>query len=353
MVTFSLCMIVKNEETVLARCLESALPLVEEIVIADTGSVDHTKEIAGGYTEKVYDFPWTDDFSAARNFSFSKATQQYCLWLDADDVIEPPDLEKFLELKASLSPSTDVVMARYHTAFDENGSPAFTYYRERIIRRQAGLFFQGAVHETIAPAGNVVYCEAAVTHRKHGPGDPDRNLRILEGLLREKGALSPREQFYYARELSAHSRDQEAADVFSEFLSQGKGWVENEMEACRGLAQCLSRLGRQEDALKALLQGLRYGRPRAELCCDLGLWFLEDSDPSTAVFWYEQALACERNDTSGGFVIPDCYHYIPYLQLCVCWYRLGNLELAKKYHCRAKAIHPQSAAVLYNEKFFS
>lgn len=353
MVTFSLCMIVKNEEAVLARCLESALPLVEEIVIADTGSSDRTKEIARKYTEKVYDFPWRDDFSAARNFSFSKATQEYCLWLDADDVIEPQDLEKFLEQKASLDPSTDVVMARYHTAFDENGNPAFLYYRERIIRRQAGLLFQGAVHETIAPIGHVVYWEAAVTHRKHGPGDPDRNLRILERLLQEKGSLSPREQFYYARELSSHGRDQEAADMFSQFLSEGKGWVENEIEACRDLAQCLSRLGRREDALKALLQGLRYGRPRAELCCDLGLWFLEDSDPATAVFWYDQALACERNDTSGSFVVPDCYHYIPYLQLCVCWYRLGNLELAKKFHCRAKAIHPQSAAVCYNEKFFS
>ena len=75
----SLCMIVKNEEEVLARCLESARPLVEEIVIVDTGSTDRTKEIAAQFTDRIFSFEWTDDFSAARNFSFSKAHGDYIL----------------------------------------------------------------------------------------------------------------------------------------------------------------------------------------------------------------------------------------------------------------------------------
>ena len=74
MITISLCMIVKNEEKVLARCLDSLEGLMDEIIIVDTGSTDRTKEIAAGYTDKIYDFEWVDDFSAARNFSFSKAT---------------------------------------------------------------------------------------------------------------------------------------------------------------------------------------------------------------------------------------------------------------------------------------
>ena len=73
MITISLCMIVKNEERVLSRCLDSIKDLVEEIIIVDTGSDDRTKEIAGRYTDKVYDFPWNDNFAEARNFSFSKA----------------------------------------------------------------------------------------------------------------------------------------------------------------------------------------------------------------------------------------------------------------------------------------
>ena len=89
LITISLCMIVKNEEDTLPRCLESVGGLVEEIIVVDTGSDDRTKEAALEYGAKVYDFPWVEDFSKARNFSFSKATQQYCLWLDADDVIDP------------------------------------------------------------------------------------------------------------------------------------------------------------------------------------------------------------------------------------------------------------------------
>ena len=78
MATVSLCMIVKNEEKVLGRCLDSAKEIADEIIIVDTGSTDRTKEIAAEYTEKIYDFEWNDDFSAARNESFRKATKDYC-----------------------------------------------------------------------------------------------------------------------------------------------------------------------------------------------------------------------------------------------------------------------------------
>ena len=73
----SLCMIVRNEEAVLGRCLDSVADLVDEIILADTGSTDRTKAIAAEYAAKVYDFPWCDDFSAARNFAVSQAVGDY------------------------------------------------------------------------------------------------------------------------------------------------------------------------------------------------------------------------------------------------------------------------------------
>ncbi len=63
-------MIVKNEEKVLGRVLESAKKFADEIIIVDTGSTDKTKDIARKYTDKIYDFKWIDDFAAARNYSF-------------------------------------------------------------------------------------------------------------------------------------------------------------------------------------------------------------------------------------------------------------------------------------------
>ena len=132
MTTISLCMIVRDEETVLARCLDSVQEIADEIIVVDTGSADRTKQIAAAYG-RVLDFAWCDDFAAARNFSFAQATQEYILWLDADDVIEPADRARFLQLKAGLDGTADVVMLPYHTAFDTQGRPVFTYYREAPV----------------------------------------------------------------------------------------------------------------------------------------------------------------------------------------------------------------------------
>ena len=156
MAEISLCMIVKNEEKVLGRCLESARGLADEIVIVDTGSTDRTVEIARQYTSLVYEIPWRDDFAQARNFSFSKAGKDYCMWLDADDIFSEENRKRFLELKRGMDGTEDVVMMKYAAGFDEAGNPAFTYYRERILRNHAGFTWKGRVHEAIAPSGKVV-----------------------------------------------------------------------------------------------------------------------------------------------------------------------------------------------------
>lgn len=99
MATISLCMIVKNESAVLARCLDSIADLMDEIIIVDTGSTDNTKEIAAQYTSRIYDFKWTSDFSAARNFSFSKATMEYIYTADADEFSTTQTASVFSVLK--------------------------------------------------------------------------------------------------------------------------------------------------------------------------------------------------------------------------------------------------------------
>ena len=90
-------------------------------------------------------------FAAARNFSFAQATQEYILWLDADDVIEPADRARFLQLKAGLDGTADVVMLPYHTAFDTQGRPVFTYYREAPVAPRGRTALAGGgtrVHRT-------------------------------------------------------------------------------------------------------------------------------------------------------------------------------------------------------------
>ena len=220
MATVSLCMIVKNEEAVLARCLESVRAAMDEIIVVDTGSADRTREIAAQYADRVYDFAWIDDFSAARNFSFSKATMDFTMWLDADDVLLPEDLDAFLKLKRTLPDDVDAVMMRYHTAFDEQGQPTFTYYRERLVRTNAPHEWKGRVHEALVHEGRTIYSDVAVTHRSNKRTYPDRNLRIYERQIAEGEPLAPRDVFYYGRELYYHGAYERACVVLQTFLDQ-------------------------------------------------------------------------------------------------------------------------------------
>ena len=88
MADISLCMIVKNEEAKLEHCLSGIASFVDEIIIIDTGSTDKTKEIAFRFTDKVYDYTWANDFAAARNYSISKAGNEFILILDSDETVE-------------------------------------------------------------------------------------------------------------------------------------------------------------------------------------------------------------------------------------------------------------------------
>jgi glycosyltransferase involved in cell wall biosynthesis len=96
--TVSLCMIVKNEEKYLDRCLKSVQGKVDEIIIVDTGSTDKTIEIAEKYGSIVKHFIWINDFAAARNYSIEGVESEYILVLDADEYLDDgTDLQKDLE----------------------------------------------------------------------------------------------------------------------------------------------------------------------------------------------------------------------------------------------------------------
>ena len=347
----SLCMIVRDEEAVLGRCLESVAGLFDEIVIADTGSVDATRDIAKSFTEKVFDFKWEDDFSAARNYAFSKADGDYLMWLDADDVVEGDNRPLLKKTLSGLEKSRpDMVMLRYDVAFDESGRVLLSYRRERIVRANAGFRFCGRVHEAIPPRGKIICGDGAISHRKLRANPPGRNLKIFEKMLSEGEPLDPRMNYYFARELREAGRADGALKYYAECFRDETAWTEIRISALYESYEILMGQNRPEEAEHALFETLKLGAPRADICCAAGESFLRRGDLDSAKFWYH--LAPERFGQGGGFVHADYGGYIPYLQLAVIYDRLGNPDLAEKYNSLAGRIRPDSPAVKANEEYF-
>ena len=352
MSTISLCMIVRDEESVLDRCLSCVKDIVDEIIIVDTGSIDKTKEIAALYTDKIYDFKWIDDFAAARNFSFSKAKMDYIMWLDADDVIDAKNKNKLLALKLSPDMTADVFMMQYHVGFDNDGNPTFSYYRERLLKRSQHFLWIGVIHEAITPSGKIEYSDIAILHKKLKVNDPDRNLKIFEKLIADGKVLDTRQKYYYARELYFHQRYLESIEMFQNFFAADNRWIENSINACLDLSRCYRKLNQEDNALKSLFQSFLYDSPRAEICCEIGYIKLKEQKYQEAIFWYECASKMDYPIENGGFSSIDCYGYIPYMQLCVCYDKLGEYQKACDYNDKAGEIKPNDRNFLANKKYF-
>lgn len=352
MITISLCMIVKNEEDTLERCLNSVQGIADEIIIADTGSTDRTKEIAEKFTEKLFDFKWIDDFSAARNYSYAQASMDYILWLDADDVLLPADQAKFKELKETLDPAVDAVMMAYNTGFDASGRVTFSFFRERLTKRSKNFKWCEPIHEYLEKSGYIIDSDIAVTHDKRHAHAPGRNLEIYEKNIASGRELSPRGQYYYARELETNRRYEDAVFWFNKFLDSGFGWVEDNIGACYETANCYNAMNDPKNALRAMLRSFEYATPRAELCCQIGYHYKNAHDYAAARFWFELATKLAKPRNSWGFIRNDCWGFTPCIELAVCCYKLGALEEAIRYNDLAGEYKPGDASVLYNQKFF-
>jgi len=352
MITISLCMIVKNEESVLERCLESIKDAADEIIILDTGSTDKTKEIAGRYTDMVYDFEWVNDFSAARNKAYSKATKDYQMWLDADDVLPEKSLKQLLKLKNTLDPAVDIVTMKYITHFDEQNNPILTSTRERLTKRSMGYLWLDPVHECIPLVGNVFYTNIEIHHRQEKrEGVSYRNINIYENLEKSGSPLTPRQQYYYARELKDHGNWEKAAHYFEIFLESGKGWLEDNIATCYNLSICYRVLKKEEKILPILIKSFNYDTPRAEVCSELGYYYKRALRYKQALDWFQVAANLAAPNSS-GFILRDYWGYIPYIESCVCSCYLGDYKSAREYNEKAAA-YKHTAAIDINREFLA
>lgn len=146
-ITLSVCMIVKNEENHLGRCLESIKDVADEIVVVDTGSTDRTVEIAKSYGVKLIEEPWEDDFSKARNTSLRAATMEWILFLDADETLPHEDGLKLKRVLGNKKMKFEGYYLRLGTIIDEECTREAVVLR--VFKNNKDYYFTGRIHEQI------------------------------------------------------------------------------------------------------------------------------------------------------------------------------------------------------------
>ena len=185
----SLCMITRDEEQFLARCLSSARGMVDEIIVVDTGSVDRTIKIAALFGARTYDFEWTEDYSAARNFSVSKASGDWIFSLDADEIISEQDhirLRRLTEAAAGGCTAYSIVSRNYTNdpnqmgwvandgryRGEEAGCGWIPTKKVRLFPNHSRIRYEYSVHEMVEPSLHregfeIQICNIPIHHYGH------------------------------------------------------------------------------------------------------------------------------------------------------------------------------------------
>lgn len=357
MKTISVAMIVKNEQPTLARALKCAKSFADEIIVVDTGSTDESVNIAKSFTDKVYFFDWQDDFSAARNFALKNATCDYFLWLDADDYIDDGNIEKIKKLKKTdLYADFYMFLYRMMPADCTDGckktevgakSGQLEFYRERLIKNGKGFFFIGAVHEAVPTSGAVKYTDIVIEHRKVKTNAPMRNLKIYENLLLRGHVFTPRETYYFARELYYNGMYDRAKNCFEKFIS-GDGYAADMQEAHILLCDIYLKQKNYSAAGDIIFSALKKYCPYPEMLAKVGeVCFLKGEYRKSAQFYRAATVA---DPPCQGFNRGDYKTIIPYLMLTVIYYRLEDFKAAAEWHLRAKQVAPDNPSVIFNDK---
>ncbi len=293
MATISVCLIVKDEEAVLGRCLDCLLPIADEIVVVDTGSSDRTKEVAANYTDKIYDFAWISDFAAARNFAFSKTKMDYIYSADADEVLAKQEQEKFLQLKQALLPEIEIVQMVYVNPKDCN--MVYNYTRElrpKLFKRLREFRWIDPIHETVALTPLVYDSDIEILHLPQS-NHAGRDFAAMERVLAKDGTMSARLYSMYAKELYISGEQEDflrAEPYFRARVSAPQTLPEEKLEALCVLAKAAALRKNTKELFALCLAELAGSRNLpAELAFLLGEALEEEQKEEAALEWYKKA----------------------------------------------------------------
>lgn len=248
MMTVAAVLIVKNEEEMLARCLDSVKG-VDEIVICDTGSTDKTVEIAKKYTDQVVFRKWDDSFAKARNYAKSFAKSDWILSIDADEILH--DFSKVKEAIALAEKQKALAVSVWMIASDNKQKFRFP----RLFKNVPQVQWERDIHNILTVNG-VEIGDVRITHT-YSPAhlnDKNRAFRILQKVVRENPDAM-RETFYLAREYFYRHDYEKAVQLFGLYVQRSR-YLPEKAEAFLQMAHSYWEMHMPNDARDALVQAL-------------------------------------------------------------------------------------------------
>lgn len=365
----SVCMIAKNEEKHIEECLKRLEPYHYEIVFVDTGSTDRTVEIAAEYTDKIYHFDWTDDFSAARNYALSQAGNDWILSIDCDEYLESMDADTLLQLIEQHSYDVGQILIR--NRFTQGGQASIENIRVSRFFNKNYYHFEGAIHEQLerkcvcASENNSSkkhvdkkHCSEIINTQKkafivpitvlhvgyNGSEDEMRakSLRNIELLKKELKAQGEDPYLYYqlgqsCMKLSDYEKAYEWFNLgLSMDVDPAQGYVQNMVES---YGYCLLDLKRYAEALQ--LTGIYdIFAIRADFVFLMGLIYMNNARFNEAIKEFQKATAMER------FSVEGTNSYCANYNIGVIYECTGHIDEAREYYMKCGAFEPAKKRLL-------
>lgn len=300
----SLCVIARNEEHCLARCLCSVQKLVDEIIVVDTGSTDNTVTIAANYGANVFTFEWIDDFAAARNYAINKATGNWILVLDADEALSPlsrEELHNFIEH----SPAEGYYF-RICSYLDQ-GSSEVEDYVVRLFRNAPQYRFAGAIHEQIAgsiqrsaPDSGLAFAPFTIEHYGYSQKEIEEKHKFVRNttIIQKALAKSPKDPFLHYSlgiEYLQNKNFRQAGEVLEQaitLLHGDEGYIPQLLQA---LLLVKLRQPKEANSEEMFRRAILTLPENGDIYCLYGVWLMQRQNFSEAAAVLEKARLKNRD----------------------------------------------------------
>lgn len=343
MFPLSVCIIAKNEEAHIEECLRRLKPYGFEIVLTDTGSTDRTLAVAEKYTDRIFQFDWCDDFSAARNFCMEKASHDRILSLDCDEWIEDLDAPSLLRCMENHTDAVGRILIR--SRFTKDGRTSYEQTRISRLANRRQFFFTGTVHEQLSSRHtpglpNKVY-DAPVTILHVGYDLSDdamqkkcrRNIALLTAELAAQGP----DPYLYCQLGMTYRRlgeNEKACESFDAGLSLP---VDPALDYVRTMVESygytLLDLKRNREAL-GLTSLYDAFAVRADFVFLMGLVYMNNG-------LFEEAIAeFQKSTTMTEFSVEGVNSYLAFYNMGVIFECTGRVEEARKAYKKCGSYAP-------------